>query len=113
VIFLLLELYIFFEILAVGLFLFAFYSKNEIIWGITLVLFGIMAMSSFDIEYPVYSYNATTIAYDTVITHNYYPYLIWINALFFFISLVLTIFDIFDKYGKKLADDIDKGVKLR
>ena len=59
--------------------------------------------TSYNVETYVYEYNTSTGAYDSILTTHHYPYLSGINMLFFVLGLVLAIFDIFDKYGGKLA----------
>lgn len=99
----LIELFIFFELLVIGMFLLAFHTKQEILWGIVTVLSGVLMFTSFNIEHYVYVYNATLGAYSPVqVVHNY-PYLMGINMLFFALSLLLGLFDMFDKYGSEFA----------
>jgi hypothetical protein len=97
----LLELFIFFEIIVVALFLFAFFVRNEILWALTALFSGMLMISGQAIEYQNYSFNATTTAYDITTKVYVYPYLGWLNIVFFGLALLLGIFDIFDKYGKK------------
>ena len=98
----LIELFIFFEIVAIGLFIASFFTKQEILWTITLVITGFLMFNSFNVEYYVYEWNATISAYMPVaITHSY-PYLMGINTLFFVLAMVLLMFDLFDKYGTKI-----------
>lgn len=95
----LIELFIFFQIVVIGLFIASFFTKQEILWAITLVLSGVLMATSWSIETYVYEYNATIVAYSPVIqTHNY-PYLMGINMIFFVLALILGMFDLFDKYG--------------
>jgi len=99
----LVELFVFFEIVAIGIFIASFFTKQEILWAISLVLFGVLMFTSYNVEYYVYEWNATISAYYPVaITHSY-PYLMGINSLFFGLSIILALFDIFDKYGSKFA----------
>jgi hypothetical protein len=98
----LIELYIFFEIVLIGLFIAAFFTKQEILWAITLIFSGVLSFMSYNIEYYVYEYNATISAYSPVIVSHSYPYLMGINIAFFVLAIVLLIFDLFDKYGSKL-----------
>ena len=99
----LVELYVFFEIIAVGIFIASFFTKQEILWAISLMLFGVLMFTSFNVEYYVYEWNVSISAYMPVaITHSY-PYLMGINSLFFGLSMVLLMFDLFDKYGTKLT----------
>jgi hypothetical protein len=99
----LVELYVFFEIIAIGIFIASFFTKQEILWAISLALFGVLMFMSFNVEYYVYQWNATISAYYPVAIAHSYPYLMGINSLFFALSLVLLLFDIFDKYGSKLT----------
>lgn len=98
----LIELYIFFEIIVIGLFISSFFTKQEILWALTLMLSAVLSFMSYNIEYYVYEFNSTISAYSpVVVTHNY-PYLMGINLAFFVLAMVLMIFDLFDKYGSKL-----------
>lgn len=97
----LLELYIFYEIIMLSLFATAFFTKQEILWALSAVLSGILMFSSFDIQISTYQFNSTISAYSPVIITQYYSYLVWINGLFFLLGMVLGIFDLFDKYGSK------------
>jgi hypothetical protein len=98
----LIELYIFFEIVTIGLFIASFFTKQEILWALTIVTAGFLMFTSFNIEYYVYEWNVTISAYvPTAVSHSY-PYLMGINILFFVLGLVLLLFDLFDKYGTKI-----------
>ena len=100
----LLEIYIIMQILVFVLFFIAFYSRQEIIWVLTLVMTGITMMSSYTVEVLAYNYNTTINAY--VLTTNvfYYPYLMGINLIIFALSLIFGIFDIWDKFGINVAN---------
>jgi len=100
----LLTLYIFFEIVVIALFATAFFSKQEILWALTLVFSGVLMFTSYNIEGYVYQFNATMSAYQPLVISHSYPYLMGLNALFFMLALVLGLFDLFDKYGKKVYD---------
>lgn len=97
----LLELYIFFEILVIFLFVFSFFTKQELLWAITIVISSILMYSSYNIEYYLYKWNFTLMDYQLTTVSNSYPYLMAINMLFFVLAILLLIFDIFDKYGSK------------
>jgi len=100
----LIGIYIFFEIVVIGLFIAAFYTKQEILWALTAIFSGIMMFTSYHIEIAFYTLNSTTNAYEPVITSFSYLYLSGINLIFFGLALVLGIFDMFDKYGRNLPD---------
>ena len=99
----LIEMFIFFEVTVLGLFITSFFTKQEILWALTAVVSSILMFTSYNIEYYVYQFNASINAYYPVIQSNSYPYLMGINMIFFGLALVLGIFDLFDKYGKKIA----------
>lgn len=98
----LIEIYIFFEIVVIGLFVTAFYTKQEIMWALTAIFSGVMMFTSYKIEYYVYQANTTLNVYVPVMTSHTYPYLSAINLIFFGLALAFGIFDMFDKYGNKL-----------
>jgi len=98
----LIELFIFFEIVMIGMFITSFFTKQEILWAITLVLSSVLMYTSYNVEYYVYEYNITTyLPYPVVVTHSY-PYLMGINLIFSALALILGMFDLFDKYGTKV-----------
>jgi hypothetical protein len=100
----LVELFIFFEIVAIGLFIASFLTHNEILWALCLVITGVLMFTSYSIEGYVYQFNVTTQAYQPVLVYHSYAYLMGLNLLFFILSLILGVFDLFDKYGKKLTE---------
>ena len=106
----LVEIFIFFEIIVIGLFLVAFYTKQEIMWALTAIFSGAMMFTSYNIEIANYVYNTTLGAYQTVITSFTYPYLSRINMIFFGLALALGIFDLFDKYGRDMPGSDNVGV---
>jgi len=99
----LVQLYIFFELVMIVLMLLAFFTKQEILWAMALILAGVLMVTSFDVEVPTYEFNDTTLGYAPITMHYSYPYLMGINMLFFFIGVTLSIFDIWDKYGSRLG----------
>lgn len=99
----LIELFIFFQVVVIGMFIAAFFTKQEILWVISLVLTGILMATSYNIETYVYEFNQTIGAYMPVIVSHSYPYLMGINMIFFSLGVLLALFDIFEKYGLKFA----------
>jgi hypothetical protein len=97
----LVELYIFFSVIGMIAFGISFYTKQEIFWAITLVIFGFLMATSYDIEGYVYEYNTTLGAYSPVVYHNSYPYLMGAMMIFFVLALILGMYDMFEKYGFK------------
>ena len=85
------------------MFITSFFTKQEILWAITAVLSGLLMFTSYHIETYVYEYNATSMVYDAILVSHQYPYLLGINMLFFALSLLLGIFDLFDKYGSQFS----------
>ena len=62
----LIELYIFFQIVLIVSFFMAFFSHQELLWVITLVISGVLMLSAYDIQYYVYEYNNTTEVYQPI-----------------------------------------------
>jgi hypothetical protein len=104
----LIEIYIIFQIVVIGLFFTAFFTKQEILWVLCLVLSGIMMYNSYSVEYYVYQFNTSIGAYDPVITNHVYPYLMGVNLIFMSLSLILGMFDLFDKYGTNILKQFKK-----
>ena len=100
----LLEIYLILQFLAIVMFFVSFFSRQELLWVVTLVMTGILMMSSSTIEIFNYTYNTTSGAYDGVTTVFYYPYLMGINLLFFALALLFGIHDVWDKFGLKIAE---------
>ena len=94
----LLELFVFFEVIVIGMFFASFFTKQEILWAITSLLSGVLMFTSYNVEQYVYAYNATLGAYSPVVISFSYPYLMGINMVFFVLALLLGMFDLFDKY---------------
>jgi len=97
----LIELYIFFEIIVIGLFIASFFTHQELLWAITLVFSGVLMFTSFNVETYVYQYNSTMMAYAPMPVSHSYPYLMGINLIFFALSVALGLYDVFEKYGTK------------
>lgn len=102
----LIELFIFFQIVVIGLFIASFFTKQEILWALTSVLSGVLMFTSYHVETYVYQYNTTIGVYSPIVVSHSYPYLMAINMLFFVLTLVLGIFDLFEKYGSRFAGTI-------
>jgi len=91
------ELYILISIMMVFLFTSAFYSKQEMLWVVTIVLAGILMVSGYNIEYH------SSYAVKPFLVQSYsVPYLVNISFLFMALSIVLMLFDIYEKYGTAL-----------
>lgn len=97
----LIEMYIFFELLVIGLFITSFFTKQEILWALTCLVTVIPAYFSWSVEKTVYLFNSTSSSYyPSTVTYSY-PYLNGINIGFFVLALIFLIFDLWDKYGPK------------
>ena len=99
----LIELYIFYELVIITLFIIAFFIKQELVWGLVAVLSGILMLSSFDVQTYVYVFNSSISAYTPQLLSNNFLYLVWINGIFFVLSVILGLYDVFEKYGTKIA----------
>ncbi len=103
----LIELFIFFEVVVIGIFIASFFTKQEILWAVTSVLSGVLMFTSYHIETYVYEYNSTLVAYQPIVVTHSYPYLMAINMIFFVLALILGMFDLFEKYGSKFAGTLN------
>jgi hypothetical protein len=95
----LLELFVFFEIITIVLFLTAYFTKQEILWSLVALFSALLAFNCYNIETYVYQFNSTISAYSPILMTHSYPYLSGINFLIFGLALALGVFDLFDKYG--------------
>jgi len=98
-----LELYILFQIAVIGFFFVSFFTKQELLWALTLLTSVFLMVSSYDINYYIYQFNATLGAYQPVVTTFSYPYLLAFNIVFFGLSIILMLWDIIEKYGVRFS----------
>jgi hypothetical protein len=101
----LVEIYIFWQLIVLIIFFMAFFSRQEILWVIAMVLSAVMAFGGALVEYNYYLFNATSGAYDFKTNIYQYPYLGALNWMFFSLALIFGIYDIFDKYGGRFAKE--------
>ena len=101
----LIELFVFFEIVMLAFFATAFFTKNEILWTISLVLTGFLMFSGFTLEVQTYVYNSSINAYQYQIISQYYPYLTGINMIFFVLGIVLMLYDLWSKLSLSNAEE--------
>jgi len=100
----LIELFIFYQLLALILFGIAFFTHNEIVWALSAILCGILMFSSYDVQAHVYVANVSSGYYVPIVQSYSYPYLMGINLIFFGLSVILGIFDMFDKYSSRFIE---------
>lgn len=81
------------------LFLIAFFTKQELLWVVTLVIAGTLMFTSFNIEYQTYEYNASVGIYEPIEKTKSYPYMMGLNLVFAALTILLGLFDMFEKYG--------------
>jgi cobalamin synthase len=99
----LIELFMLLQVLALIVFGVAFFTKQEVIWGIALITFGLLIMTALTIQVQVPVYNATTSSYSiSFISRQEYPVMAF-NIGMFALSLLYFFFDIFDKWGITLG----------
>jgi hypothetical protein len=98
------ELYILLFVVMLISFFVAFFTHQELLWAITLVLSGVLMITSFNIEFANYLFDSTTGGYSFVFTTQSYPFMMGINMLFFVLAMILGLFDLFDKYGISVAN---------
>jgi hypothetical protein len=94
-----LELIILFEVILVGIFMTSFFVRQELLWAVSLVVSGLLMIASYNVQITQYVFDATTNAYATELVSYSFPFLMGFNMLFFALSLILGLFDFFDKYG--------------
>lgn len=82
-----------------AIFIGAFFSKQELLWALSMIISGMLMISSYAIEIFTYAWNSSLNAYEPVTIAYSYPYLMGVNLAFFGLALVLGLFDLFDKYG--------------
>ena len=99
------SIYILFEIIFVAFFFWSFREKHELIWALTLVLGGFQMVTAYFLETVGYVWSATTGAYVLTSYSISSPYLMGINLMFFSLSLILALFDIFDKYVSEVPHE--------
>ena len=84
----LLELYLFYSILAFGCFFTAIYYNNGInnifIWPIALILFAMLVMAPYNIVYNGVSYVENGLS--------------WFNVAMVFLTILLMSYDLYDKF---------------
>jgi len=83
----LLSLIILFEVVMVGAFATAFFTKQELFWLLSTFLSGVLMIVSYNVE----------IIIENGIYNYPMPYLMGINLLFFALTILFGLFDIFDK----------------
>lgn len=94
-----LELIILFEVIAIGIFMTSFFVRQELLWAVSLVINGLLMMTSYNVQITQYVFDPTINAYVTELVSYSFPFLMGFNMLFFALSLILGLFDFFDKYG--------------
>ena len=93
-------LFILYQIIALVLFGVAFYSKQEIMWALTLVALGFVMFSSYGVDIVLLNGSVEYLA-----SQNY-SFIGYFNMAFFGLGMVLGIFDIFDKYGNNVGQSM-------
>lgn len=76
----------------------AHFTKQELFWLVSVFLSGVLMVVSYNVE----------LATASGIVSLSLPYLMGINLLFFALSLLLGIFDLFDKYSISLLSAFKK-----
>jgi len=94
-----LEVYLFFLVLTIGLFITSFFTHQILLWVLSIVASGVMIVQSYSIEYYVYQYNASIYLYSPVAVQLSYPYLSMFCIGLLGLGLVLLFYDIFNPSG--------------
>lgn len=91
----LIELFMLFQLITIGCFIFAFYNETALLWLTTMVFSGMLMLTSYGIEKTVYVWNTTTAVYDPTTILYSYPSLFGINLLLLSLSLIFFFEDMF------------------
>ena len=103
----LLSVYIFFQIVALSFFVTAFFTKQEILWFLSVIISGMLMIASFGVQLSHYVFDSGIGAYEYTTTSYNFTFLFGINLVFFFLGIILGFFDIFDKYGNKIGKKVE------
>ena len=87
-----LSLFILLEIVMITSFFIAFFTKEEIIWFVSLVLSGALMVTSYNVEIVTKGVVPTLTSYS-------FPFMMGINFMFFTLTLIYGLLDLYDKYG--------------
>lgn len=98
------ELYIIIQVLAFLLYLFCWYSRNVLMWGLSVIIFGIQIFNSFNIQYLITIVESLTSFVTETITVSSLT-MVWINVLMFSLSLMLFFYDIFNPKNETMGLD--------
>ena len=71
----LLNIYLFLTVVAIGLVALSFYSKNALLWAVTFCLSGILAVTSYSVEMLEYQYQSSTLSYAPTLQSYSYIYM--------------------------------------
>ncbi len=94
-----LELFILLEIVMLTTFFISFFTKQEILWAVALVLSGALMIGSYTVQMTTHVLDSTLNVYVPTLTTFSFPFMMGINLMFFMLSLVLGLLDYFDKYS--------------
>jgi hypothetical protein len=110
------ELFIFFQVIVIILFFMAFFTKQPLIWVLTIIFSGIVMFACYNVEYSVNYFNVDTNNYEIATISRDFGYLMSVNMIFFGLGIVMFFFDMFDQIGlglvsiKKFKSYFKKGV---
>jgi hypothetical protein len=99
-----LELFMIIQIVMLVMFFISFFTKQEILWVATMVVSGLLMITSYNVQIGAYEFVPATGAYVHVLINNSFPFMMGFNMVFFALALVLGLFDLFDKYGISTFD---------
>ena len=85
-----LSLFIMLEVFMFVSFFISFFTKQELLWVLTLILSGTLMITSYNVE---------IIDSTMELAQFTFPVMMGVNTVFFIIALMLALLDYFDKYG--------------
>jgi hypothetical protein len=95
----LLEIFILLELIMIGFFITSFFTQHEILWSISVLLSGVLMITSFNVQIKMLVFDSTLGASVHQLVSYDLGHMLAFNLLFFGLGLILFIMDIFDKYG--------------
>lgn len=99
----LLELYIFYQVVAIGLCIAAYFTRQPLLWAVAMVVTAMLTFTSWDVEKTVYEFDNITSAYVATTQTFQYGYLFAINLGMFLLALIYFILDIMTIFGAQIA----------
>ena len=83
-----LELFIFLELVMITTFFISFFTKQEILWAITAVLSGALMVASYNVQVTKHVIDTTYGVVVPTLTSFSFPFMMGINLMFFLLTFL-------------------------